>query len=103
LHIPIWTRLWLRCTGVAGALGLSAYLLFTDGLWESPRLVAIPLYALALPGLLLSVVLGASPHGGGFGDARDFIVIPVGSGVVWGTLLFGLLLIVRGRHSDAAA
>ncbi len=84
-------------------MGLIAYLLFTHNLAPDTRLVAIPLWVLALPGLLLSVVLGASPHGGGFGDARDFVVIPVGSGLVWGTLFLALLLIVRGRGSDAAA
>ncbi len=97
-------RRWLTSAAVGGITGLCAYLLLTHS-FEPFGASIVPwfLNLVALPGFLLSIILGASSHGGGFGDARDWFVIPLGCGLVWGTMLFGLRLVL-GRHpNDAAA
>ena len=58
----------------------------------------------AFPGLLLTIVFGATPHGGSFGDARDWILIPLGCALFWGSLLFGLALaLARWRRKAMSA
>ena len=97
-------RRWLTSVAWGATIGLGAYLLLTHS-FEPFGSPIVPWLSnlIALPGVVLSIVLGASPHGGGFGDARDFLVIPLGCGLVWGTMLFGLWLALTRGRADAAA
>jgi hypothetical protein len=55
------------------------------------------------PGLIATILLGASPHGGSFGDWRDFLIIPPVSGLFWGTALWALALLLRRFQTQSAA
>jgi hypothetical protein len=94
-------RRWLTSVAWGAATGLCALLLLTYS-FEPFGASVVPwlLNLLALPGLLFSILLGASPHGGGFGDARDWFVTPLGCGLVWGTMLFGLRSVLARRTDD---
>ncbi|MGE5801685.1 MAG: hypothetical protein ACM358_05470 [Gemmatimonadota bacterium] len=88
---------WIRSATWAGFVGLAAYLLATR-VFERFGWSVLPVNVIALPGLVLSALLGASVHGAGFGDARDFLVIPLGCGLFWGTIVFGVRLVITKRH-----
>lgn len=53
---------------------------------------------LAAPGLLASIFLGGSLHGGSWGDWRDYVLVPAISGVFWGTLTFVIANALRARR-----
>ena len=99
-YAPV-ARIWLRSIAAAGTVGLAAYLVLTRVLLPDGLRFAV--WILAFPGLVLTILLGAAGDGGGFGDVRDFVVIPLGCGLIWGTLLFGLRLIIQRWARDVAA
>jgi hypothetical protein len=49
----------------------------------------------AFPGYVLTVALGVSPHGGGLGGWRDYILVPIGSGLFLGTLVYVILRLLQ--------
>lgn len=78
---------WLTLVAAGGALGLIGL----RALEALPRhsLLLDYLGVFALPGLVGTILVGAQPHGGGFGDWRDYVLVPIGSGLFWGTVGLG--------------
>jgi len=78
------------------ALALVGYFVVTHAL-DAPTWVRLAAFAVAFPGIVSAMMLSGSYHGGGFGDARDPVIISIVSGVVWGTLVHALLRRWRSR------
>jgi len=90
------TRLWLTCCAAVGLLCAVLFAVATSGwLGSLPTAIDHILVAFVLPGTLASIFFGGSVHGGGFGDWRDYAFIFLVSGLLWGSVLFGLARLVR--------
>jgi hypothetical protein len=83
-------RVWLYCCVPIGFLcAVARYDLWVNGSSSSFETL------LVWPGWIVSILLGASPHGGNLGGKWDYFVVAIVGGVLWGSLLFTIVAVGR--------